>query len=481
MKNSKEYDFLIVGAGLAGSVAAYELTKIGKKCLVIDKRNNIAGNCYTEKRDGIPIHMWGAHIFHTNSKEVWDWVNQFTKFNNYHHKAICRYQDRLYSFPINLKTLNEVYPEILTPTQAKLYFESWSDTTTEKYQTLSKNYNLNEDNLETHCVKQVGPILYEMFIRGYTKKQWGTDPKNLPSRIIKRIPVRTNLDDTYFHNANYEGIPVNGYNEIFENCLKNIEVRLNVDYLTQMEYFDSLADQVIYTGPLDEYFKWDLGELEWRSLEFQHEHLQTDDFQGTSVVNYNEEEVPFTRIIEHKHFVNAKTESTWITKEYPKQWKKGNEPFYPIADDKNNELWHQYKTRFTETGKYCAGRLADYKYYDMDQVIGSSLSLVKKIIDTESSKYVNINKITNEWLKETFEKISEEEHNSETIHNIAIRKNSNHIEIYFLLDCDGYGKHDCLVYVYYDGKVKIDFMDNPIDGSSVESEFKNAIEQLIKK
>lgn len=373
-----KYDWLIVGAGLAGSVFAHEMTKIGKKCLIIDRRKNIAGNCYTEKKDGIPIHVWGAHIFHTNSKEVWDWINQFAKFKKYKHSVKCKIGDKLYTFPINLKTLNETIG-IETPEEAKEWLESWGDSKSNRYINASKNYDLTVDNLESHCIKQIGPHLYELFIKEYTEKQWGTDPKNLPSRIIKRIPVRTNLDDTYFLNAEYEGIPENGYTEIFENCLKDIEVRLEIDYHQNKSYWDSLANNVLYTGPLDEYFNWDLGELEWRSLEFQHEHKEIEDFQGLSVINYNEAKIPFTRILEHKHFVNVKTPTTWITKEFPKVWKKGDEPFYPIADDKNNELWKTYKDRFSETGKYTCGRLADYKYYDMDQVIASSLALFKKL------------------------------------------------------------------------------------------------------
>ncbi len=374
MDSTKNYDWLIVGSGLAGSVFAYEMKKIGKTCLILDRRNNIGGNCYTDMRDGIPVHLWGAHIFHTNSKKIWDWVNQFTEFKKYHHQVKCVYKGKYYTFPINLKTLNEINPEIRTPADAKAYYAQFKNLTH------SIQYgDLSQDNLESHCIKQIGPELYETFIKGYTQKQWVTDPKNLPSRIIKRIPVRTNFDDTYFLNADYCGLPVNGYTEIFKKCLDGIEVKLNVDYLSDREYWDSLATNVLYTGPLDEYFGWDEGELEWRSLEFEHERKEIDDFQGMSVINYNEYEIPFTRIIEHKHFGNHQSPVTWITKEYPANWKRGSEAYYPIADDKNNELHKKYRERFEKTGKYSAGRLADYKYYDMDMVIASSLKLIEKL------------------------------------------------------------------------------------------------------
>lgn len=473
MNSKKEYDWLIVGSGMAGTVFAHEMTKMGYKCLIIDRRKNIGGNCYTEKRNGIPIHLWGAHIFHTNSKEVWDWINQFANFKKYKHSVKCNYKGKLYTFPINLKTLNEINSTINTPEQATEYFQ-------ECLNVFEKNNPDAKDNLETHCQKQIGKDLYEIFIKGYTTKQWGKDPKDLPSRIIKRIPVRTNLDDTYFHNAEYEGIPENGYTEIFENALKDIKVINEVDYLKDMNHWDSLAENVLYTGPLDEYFNWSEGELEWRSIEFIHKHLDKKDFQGLSVINYNEEEIPYTRIIEHKHFIpGLETPSTWITEEYPKEWKRGDEPFYPIADEKNNNIWKSYKEKFEQTGKFCAGRLADYKYYDMDQVIGSTLALVKKI--SNSNIPLKISKITNEWIKTTFEEISEEESNSETIHNIRIRKDRSHLEIFFVLDCDGYGKHECLVDIYYDGKIVVDFMETPIEGSGLESEFKKAIENYIKE
>jgi UDP-galactopyranose mutase len=374
MDSKKTYDWLIVGSGLAGSVFAHEMTKAGKKCLIIDRRSNIGGNCYTETKDGIPIHVWGAHIFHTNSKKVWDWITQFTEFKKYHHQVKCFYDGKYYTFPINLKTLNEINPEIRTPDDAKEYFSQFAELVYDP-----KYGDLTIDNLESHCIKQIGPDLYEIFVKGYTQKQWGTEPKNLPSRIIKRIPVRTNFDDTYFHNADYCGIPKNGYTEIFEKCLLGIEVKLKTDYLENMEYWDSQAENILYTGPLDEYFGWDIGELEWRSLEFAHTREETEDFQGMSVINYNEINVPFTRIIEHKHFAGHTSPVTWITREYPSNWKRGSEAYYPIADDKNNDLWKQYKTRFEETGKQCAGRLADYKYYDMDQVIGATLSLFEKL------------------------------------------------------------------------------------------------------
>jgi len=378
MDRNKPYDWLIVGSGLAGSVFAHEMKKVGKRCLIIDRRENIGGNCYTEKRDGIPIHVWGAHIFHTNSKRVWDWITQFAEFKSYHHQVKCFYDEKFYTFPINLKTLNELNSEIKTPDDAKAYYEKFKNLTHDPVYG-----DLTEDNLESHCIKQIGPELYEIFVKEYTQKQWGTAPRNLPSRIIKRIPVRTNFDDTYFLNADYCGLPVEGYTEIFKNCLNGIEIKLGTDYLENKEYWDSQADNILYTGPLDEYFNWDEGELEWRSLEFVHEKIETEDFQGMSVINYNESKVPYTRIIEHKHFGGHKSQVTWITKEYPADWNRGKEAYYPIADDKNNKLHKKYSERFGKTGKYSAGRLADYKYYDMDMVIGSTLSLVDKILKTQ--------------------------------------------------------------------------------------------------
>lgn len=385
MDRNKPYDWLVVGSGLAGSVFAHEMKKAGKKCLIIDRRKNVGGNCYTEKRDGIPIHIWGAHIFHTNSKKVWDWITQFAEFKSYHHQVKCFYHGKFYTFPINLKTLNELNPEIKTPEDAKAYYGQF------KHLIYDPTYgDLTEDNLESHCIKQIGPELYEIFVKGYTQKQWGTAPKNLPSRIIKRIPVRTNFDDTYFLNADYCGLPVNGYSEIFQNCLEGIEVKLDIDYLKDMEYWDSQAENVLYTGPLDEYFGWEDGELEWRSLEFQLEKKEIEDLQGMAVINYNEASVPFTRIIEHKHFGGHQSPVTWITKEYPANWKRGSEAYYPIADDKNNELHKKYKKRFEETGKYSAGRLADYKYYDMDQVIGATLVLVDKTIKNQEHEHTTL-------------------------------------------------------------------------------------------
>jgi len=375
---NKKYDWLIVGAGLAGSVFAYKMKQAGKKCLVIDRRKTIAGNCYTETRDGIPIHVWGAHIFHTDSDKVWDFISQFAEFKPYKHKVKCLYDNKEYTFPINLETLNQIDSSIKTEEQALEYFSQFKDLTYDP-----KYGDLTIDNLETHCIKQIGPRLYEIFIKDYTEKQWGKPASELPSRIIKRIPVRTNLDDTYFHNAKYQAIPKNGYTEIFDNLLKDIDVQLNVDYLKDIQAWDLKADRVLYTGALDEYFNWDDGELEWRSLAFDHLKIDVEYYQSCSVVNYSQEKPYYTRVIEHKHFVAAKSEITWITKEYPRAWYKGTEAYYPIADQENLELHKFYKRRFDLTNKLTLGRLADYKYYDMDQVIGSALTLAEKIINNK--------------------------------------------------------------------------------------------------
>lgn len=362
------YDYLIVGSGLYGAVFAYEMTKVGKKCLVLEKRNHIGGNCYTDKKDNINVHRYGAHIFHTNDKDIWSWINQFSEFNNYQHRLKVNYDDNIYSFPINLLTLNQIWG-VNSPEEAK-------------QKLLSVVTELNQvNNLEDWVLSQVGLEIYEIFIKGYTKKQWGKDPLKLPSSIIKRIPIRINFNDNYF-NDKYQGIPVDGYTKIFEKIFENIEVKTDVDYFSDKEYYNSLAKNIVYTGKIDEFFNYEYGELEYRSLEFKHQKLITEDYQGCSVMNYTKEDVPFTRIIEHKHFENSKSDVTWITKEYPKKYELGSTPYYPINDETNNVIYRKYKQLADNTPNVIfGGRLAEYKYYDMHQVIGSALNKVKKIIE----------------------------------------------------------------------------------------------------
>jgi UDP-galactopyranose mutase len=363
------YDYLIVGSGLFGSVFAHEMTKAGKKCLIIEKRNHIAGNCYSENKDGINVHTYGPHIFHTNDKGIWEWINQFTEFHNYKHTPKVNYKDKIYSFPINLMTLNQIWG-VNTPEEAKQKLEE------------VRIKNDNPKNLEEWILSQVGKDIYETFIKGYTQKQWNKDPKELPTFIIKRLPIRTNFDDNYFFDK-YQGIPVGGYTQIFEKMLQGIEVRTNVDYFENKEYWNSLADKVVFTGKIDEFFDYQFGELEYRTLRFENRKIETEDYQGCSIVNYTDFNVPHTRITEHKHFENSKSDVTWITTEYPKDYEKGDVPYYPINDDKNNSMYEKYKDLSKESNIIFGGRLSEYKYYDMHQIIGSALSKVKKELNNE--------------------------------------------------------------------------------------------------
>jgi UDP-galactopyranose mutase len=341
------------------------MTDKGFKCLVIDRRKHIGGNVFTEKLDEINVHKYGAHIFHTNSKEIWDYVNRFANFNNYRHKVFVKNNNKLYSFPINLLTFSQVF-NINSPDDAKKMLDALQH----------KNSSLS--NLEDWSISQIGSELYDIFIKGYTKKQWGRDPKLLPSSIIKRIPIRTQLNDFYFDDI-YQGIPIGGYTNMITNLLEGIEVRLNVDYISDRFALDSLAKKIVFTGAIDEYFNYEFGPLEYRSIDFRHELLQTKDFQGTSVINYTSLNEKYTRILEHKHFEFGNQPTSIITREFPTEWKLGTEPYYPINDDKNNKIYTNY---FNKSKNYeniiFGGRLAEYKYYDMHQVIASALSKSKK-------------------------------------------------------------------------------------------------------
>lgn len=362
-----KYDYLVVGAGLFGSVFAREATDCGKRVLVIDKRDHIAGNCHTPMVEGIPVHAYGPHCFHTSQKYIWDYVNRFASFNNFTLRVKAHSGGKLYSLPINLTTMHQVWPDVLTPEQARARIE-------EQRVSIEKPANLEE-----HMLAQVGPTLYEMFVKGYTIKQWGRDPKELPALIIKRLPVRFTMNDRYYHDSHrWEGIPIGGYTDMVANMLADIEVRLGIDYLKDRAALREIAEKVLYTGPIDAYFGYALGRLEYRSLRFEHETLQGD-FQGNAIINYPETCVPFTRCVEHKHFEMIDTPSTVITREYPQDYTGSNEPYYPINDEANNALYARYRMLADlEPGVLFGGRLSSYKYYDMDASLGAALTLARK-------------------------------------------------------------------------------------------------------
>ena len=356
------YDYLIVGAGLYGAVCAREAVKAGKTVLVIDKRPNIAGNVYTEEVEGINVHVYGAHIFHTNNRTVWDYVNQFAEFNRFTNSPVANYKGELYSLPFNMYTFNKMWG-VVTPEEAAARIEEQK-----------REAGITEPkNLEEQAISLVGTDIYEKLVKGYTEKQWGRDCRDLPAFIIKRLPVRLTFDNNYF-NALYQGIPMGGYTKMVANMLSGIEVRLNVDYLEHKAELDALADRVIYTGPIDAYFGHRLGCLEYRSVRFETEVLDKPNFQGNAAVNYTDRETPFTRIIEHKWFEFGTQPKTVISREYSSEWKPGDEPYYPVNDARNGELYQQYKALADREEKVIfGGRLGEYKYYDMDAVIASAL------------------------------------------------------------------------------------------------------------
>jgi UDP-galactopyranose mutase len=362
-----KYDYLVVGAGLYGAVFAYEAKKKGKTCLVIDKRDHIAGNIYCENIHDINVHKYGAHIFHTSDKKIWEYVNQFAEFNNYINSPVARYKDELYNLPFNMNTFSKMW-NIATPQEAKDIIASQI-----------ADLNITEPkNLEEQALSLVGKDVYEKLIKGYTEKQWGRDCKDLPSFIIKRLPLRFIYDNNYF-NDRYQGIPIGGYTKIVEKMLDGIEVRLNTNYLDNREEFDAMADKIVYTGMIDQFYDYKLGVLEYRSVRFETEELDMENFQGNAVVNYTEREVPYTRIIEHKHFEFGKQPTTIISREYSSEWKKGDEPYYPVNNDKNNNLYQQYKDLADKEAKVIfGGRLGGYKYYDMDKVIMAALEMCDK-------------------------------------------------------------------------------------------------------
>lgn len=366
-----KYDYLIVGAGLFGSIFAFEMNKRGKKCLVLEKRSHIGGNVYTQKIDGINVHIYGAHIFHTKNKDIWDYINKFSDFNNYRNQVIANYKEDIFSLPFNMYTFNKMWG-VVTPKEAQRKIE-------EQVKELGIT---SPKNLEEQAISLVGIDIYKKLIEGYTEKQWGKKCKDLPSFIIKRIPVRYTYDNNYF-NDQYQGIPENGYTLIIKKMLEGIEVKMDTDFFDNRDFWQKISNKIIFTGMIDEYYDYCFGELEYRSLKFEIETLNTENYQGNAVVNYTDKEVPYTRIIEHKYFELVNCEKTVISREYPIKYKRGEEPYYPVNDEKNNNLYHQYSNLAKKQENVIfGGRLGLYKYYDMDQIILEAL----KLVEIESKK-----------------------------------------------------------------------------------------------
>lgn len=361
------YNYLIVGSGLFGSVFAHEAKKRGKSVLVIERRYHTGGNIYCEENEGINIHKYGAHIFHTDYKDVWDYVNQFVEFNNFINSPVANYKGELYNLPFNMNTFSKMWG-VTTPAEAAA-----------KIAEQCKAITGEPKNLEEQAISLIGTDVYTKLIKGYTEKQWGRSCTELPAFIIQRLPVRYTFDNNYF-NDRYQGIPVGGYNKLTEALLDGIEVRLGVDYNKKREEYQGVAETVVYTGPIDAYFNYSLGQLEYRGLRFETERLEEENYQGVAVVNYTEREVPYTRSIEHKHFEFGKQPVTYVTKEYPADWKPGEEAYYPVNNDKNQKLYAEYAELAKNEEKVLfGGRLAEYKYYDMDDVIKSALNVVEKV------------------------------------------------------------------------------------------------------
>jgi len=366
MPNKLPYDYLIVGAGFFGAIFAYEACKAGKKCLVIDRRNHIGGNCYTQKMAGIQVHKYGAHIFHTNNRKIWDYVNNLATFNRFTNSPIANYKGKLYNLPFNMNTFYQLWG-VKTPNEA--------------IQKIKQNINAKNDaqlNLEQYAISIAGKDIYKKLIKDYTEKQWGKPCRELPANIIKRIPLRFTYNNDYFGEL-YQGIPIGGYTQIFEKLLERTDVLLKTDYLKNKKHFDSIAKKIIYTGSIDEFFDYQFGNLEYRSLKFEIETLNTQNFQGNAVVNYTDKETPYTRIIEHKHFDWVNVPKTVITKEYPQSWIVGKTPYYPINDNRNTALLKRYMVLAKKNLNviFC-GRLGEYKYYNMDNIIELSLNLAKR-------------------------------------------------------------------------------------------------------
>ena len=370
MRNGKKYDYLLIGAGLFNGVVARHLTDSGKKVLVVEKRSHIGGNVYCENVEGINVHKYGAHIFHTNDREVWDYVNGFCEFNRYTNSPVANYKGELYNLPFNMNTFNKMWG-VVTPKEAFDIIE--------KQKKAAGTEDREPANLEEQAISLVGTDIYEKLVKGYTEKQWGRSCKELPAFIIKRLPVRYTFDNNYF-NDRFQGIPIGGYNVIIDKLFEGCDIRLQCDYFDHRKELDQEADRIVYTGPIDRFFDYSLGELEYRTLRFETEVLDEPNYQGNAVINYTDGETPFTRIIEHKHFEFGTQDKTVITREYPAEYEKGMEPYYPVNDDKNQQLYLRYREKADELENvYFGGRLGEYKYYDMDKVIRSAFDFLDKL------------------------------------------------------------------------------------------------------
>ena len=376
MRNDKKYDYLLIGAGLFNGVVARHLTDSGKKVLVVEKRSHTGGNVYCENVEGINVHKYGAHIFHTNDREVWDYVNGFCEFNRYTNSPVANYKGELYNLPFNMNTFNKMWG-VVTPKEA---FD-----VIEKQKKAAGTEDREPANLEEQAISLVGTDIYEKLVKGYTEKQWGRSCKELPAFIIKRLPVRYTFDNNYF-NDRFQGIPIGGYNVIIDKLFEGCDIRLQCDYFDHRKELDQEADRIVYTGPIDRFFDYSLGELEYRTLRFETEVLDEPNYQGNAVINYTDGETPFTRIIEHKHFEFGTQDKTVITREYPAEYEKGMEPYYPVNDDKNQQLYLRYREKADELENvYFGGRLGEYKYYDMDKVIRSAFDFLDKLYKNASA------------------------------------------------------------------------------------------------
>ena len=371
-----QYDYLVVGAGITGAVFAHEAKRAGKTCLVIDRRDHVAGNIYTKDVEGINVHVYGAHIFHTSMRDVWDYVNRFAEFNNYVNSPVAYYKGQVYNLPFNMNTFAKIWPGVVTPAQARAKID----------EQVAAEGITGPKNLEEQALSLIGRDIFEILIKGYTEKQWGRDCADLPASIIKRLPVRLTYDNNYF-NDRFQGIPMGGYTAMIERMLEGTEVRCGMEYKELVAEQPDIADRVIYCGPIDAFYDYKLGTLEYRSLRFESVTLDEQNHQGVAVVNYTEREVPYTRIIEHKHFEFGTQEKTIITREYPADWKPGDEPYYPVNDARNTELYEQYAELAKQEGKVVfAGRLGGYKYYDMDKAVAAAFDVVRAELGVEPTE-----------------------------------------------------------------------------------------------